>query len=202
MGYEKYMSDFMMLWATIDPIGTLALFAGVTAHMNAKERRKTAFKATIYAAIILLGAIAVGQIILKWMGIHLEALQVAGGIILFLFGLQMVFGNLSKALESEPEQGHDIAVFPLAIPSIATPGAITAAIVLTDNDTYSVAMQLGTASMLVLVLAITYVLMLGATRILKTIGQSGASIMIRVMGMLLAALSVQLIYQAFGGVFA
>lgn len=201
MATEKMLSDFMLLWATIDPIGTLALFAGVTASMTPKQRWTTAIKATAYSAAILLGAIAFGQIILKGMGIHLEALQVAGGVILFLFGLQMVFGNLDTRLDYEPESGHDIAVFPLAVPSIASPGAITAVILLTDNDVYTVPIQLATASVLLLVLGITCTLMLAATPILRVIGQNGASIIIRVMGLILAALSVQLVYQAFGGVF-
>ncbi len=198
MAAEKFVGDFMLLWATIDPIGTLALFAGVTAQMSAKKRYQTALKATLYSAVILLGSIVLGQIILKGMGIELEALQVGGGIILFLFGLQMVFGDLENKLAVEPEKGHDIAVFPLAIPSIASPGAITAAIILTDNDVYPIAVQAGTALMLLSVLAITFVLMLSATTVLRVIGNSGASIIIRVMGLILAALSVQLIYQAFG----
>jgi multiple antibiotic resistance protein len=202
MHTEKFLSDFMLIWATVDPIGTLALFAGVTAKMTRTQRRKTAIKAILYSAGILVGAIIFGQIILKAMGIPLEALQVAGGIILFLFGLQMVFGNLESTLASAPEEGHDIAVFPLAVPSIASPGAITAVILITDNDVYPIMTQVGTGAMLLIVLVITCLLMLGATRVLHVIGKNGASILIRVMGLILAALSVQLIYQAFGGVFA
>lgn len=201
MAVEKLTSDFVLLWATIDPIGTLALFAGVTAKMTATQRRRTALKAIFYSAAILIGAVIVGQIILKSMQIQLEALQVAGGIILFLFGLKMVFGDLENTLVSQPEKGHDIAVFPLAVPSIASPGAITAAIILTDNEAYPIATQTGTVGMLVAVLFITFLLMLTATQALRVMGTNGASIIIRVMGLILAALSVQLIYQAFGGVF-
>lgn len=200
---EKIMSDFMLLWATIDPIGTLALFAGVTAHLTHKQRCHTALKAILYSAAILIGAIIAGQVILSEMGIHLKALQVAGGIILFLFGLQMVFGSLDKTLASEqPEAGHDIAVFPLAVPSIASPGAITAAIILTDNNVYPIAVQAETGLVLVVILAITCLLMLAATQILRVIGNNGASIIIRMMGLILAALSVELVYEAFGGNFS
>ncbi len=198
---EKLISDFVLLWATIDPIGTLVVFAALTAKMTATQRRYTALKATIYSTIILVGAVALGQILLKTMGIQLQALQIAGGIVLFLFGLKMIFGSLENTLDIPPEKGHDIAVFPLAVPSIASPGAITAAIVLTDNDVYPVMTQMGTVAMLVVVLGFTFVMMLGATQILRVIGTNGASILIRVMGLILAALSVQLIYQPFGGVF-
>ncbi len=197
----KLTSDFVLLWATIDPIGTLALFAAVTVKMTALQRRRTALKAIAYSAAILVGSVIVGQIILKSMGIQLEALQVAGGIILFLFGLKMVFGGLDSSPDSQAEKGHDIAVFPLAVPSIASPGAITAAIILTDNEVYPVAVQMGTVAMLLAVLVITFSLMLAANHVLRVMGNNGASIVVRVMGLILAALSVQLIYQAFGGVF-
>lgn len=198
---EKLTSDFVLFWATIDPIGTLALFAAVTVKMTTVQRHKTALTAIIYSAAILIGSVIVGQLILKSMGIQLEALQVAGGVILFLFGLKMVFGGLDTSTGTSPEKGHDIAVFPLAVPSIASPGAITAAIILTDNEVYPVAVQMGTVAMLIAVLCITYILMLMANHVLRVMGNNGASIVVRVMGLILAALSVQLIYQAFGGVF-
>src|SRR5512147_2996577 len=115
-----------MLWATIDPIGTLALFAGVTAPLSASERKKIALKAVIYSGIILMGSIVLGQLILTALGINLISLQIAGGIILLLFGLQMVFGRSFKDSSSGPEAGHDLAVFPLAVPATAGPGAIMA----------------------------------------------------------------------------
>ncbi len=198
---QKVVSDFMLLWATIDPVGTLAIFAGLTARMTPKQRYSTALKATIYSAVILIGAIIVGQVILKAMGIHLEALKIGGGIILFLFGLQMIFGNLENTLASEPEKGHDIAVFPLAVPSIASPGAITAAIILTDNNIYPVAVQIKTTIALGVILFITFLLMLSATHVLRVIGNHGASILIRLMGLLVAAVSVQITYEALGRAF-
>jgi multiple antibiotic resistance protein len=89
---KKIIHDALMIWVTIEPIGTVVLFAALTSRLSPKERRKTATKAIAYSAIILLGAIVVGQIILTAMGIQLISLQIAGGIILFLFGLQMIFG--------------------------------------------------------------------------------------------------------------
>ncbi len=90
---EKSIQDVLILWATIDPIGTLALFAAITAGVAPAERRKTAAKAIAYSAAILLSSIVIGQVILDGMGIKLNSLEVAGGAILFLFGLQMIFGD-------------------------------------------------------------------------------------------------------------
>ena len=175
----KLFRDFMLIWTTVDPIGNLALFAGLTAALTRAERRRVARRATIYAAIILVSAVVLGQIILDAMGVHLLSLKLAGGIILFLFSLQMLF-----------------AIFPLAVPSIAGPGTIRAVIVLTDNDVYTVPEQAETAVILLIVLAITYGLFLASEAILKVIGRQGASILVRVMGILLAALSVELVMNA------
>src|SRR2546421_2571589 len=119
----KISKDFATIWTTIDPIGKVALFAGLTASLTPPERRRTALRACIYAAIILVVAVVAGQIILDAIGIHLHSLKVAGGIILFLFGEQMLFGKMDKS-ERSPEEGRDLAVFSLAAPSIAWRGAL------------------------------------------------------------------------------
>src|SRR6266567_4757292 len=129
----KISKDFATIWTTIDPIGNVAIFAGLTASLTCAERRRTALRASVYAAVILVVAVVAGQIILDAIGIHLRSLKVAGGIILFLFGLQMLFGRVD-AKAGAPEPGRDLAVFPLAVPSIAGPGAMMAVILLTDND--------------------------------------------------------------------
>jgi multiple antibiotic resistance protein len=193
----KLFRDFMLIWTTVDPIGNLALFSGLTASLTREERNRVARRASIYAAIILVGAVVVGQIILDAMGIHLLSLKLSGGIILFLFSLQMLFGSVeSPAAESDP--GRDIAVFPLAIPSIAGPGTIMAVIVLTDNDVYTIPEQAETAVILLFVLFLNYVLFRASESILKVIGRQGASILVRIMGIILAALSVELVMSALG----
>jgi multiple antibiotic resistance protein len=193
---EKLIRDALILWATIDPIGTLAIFSSLASRQDDAQRRKTAVKAIIYSGAILLGAIVVGQRLLDAMEIRLDSMQLAGGIILFLFGLQMVFGSGPMGDSPAKEPGHDIAVFPLAVPSIASPGAILAVILLTDNDIYSVPQQVGTAAVLVAILVVTLVFMLAANPILRVIGQNGAAILVRVMGVILAALSVEFIMVA------
>jgi multiple antibiotic resistance protein len=193
---DKFIRDALILWATIDPIGTLAIFASLASKQDERQRRITALKAVLYSGVILLGAIVVGQKLLDAMEIHLMSMQVAGGIILFLFGLQMIFGSGPMGDGFSKEPGHDIAVFPLAVPSIASPGAILAVILLTDNDIYTIPQQFGTAAVLVVILLVTLVFMLAANPILRLIGNNGASILVRVMGIILAALSVEFVMEA------
>src|SRR5213592_2093553 len=125
--------DVLMLLVTIDPIGTVALFVPLTAALTVRERRAIARKAVFVAGAVLLGFLVAGEILLAHLGIHLLSFQLAGGVILFLFGLQMVFGRGVLSEHAVAEPGHDVAVFPLALPAIASPGAITAVVLLTDN---------------------------------------------------------------------
>ena len=191
----KISKDFATIWTTIDPIGNVALFSALTASLTSTERHRTALRATIYAAIILVVAVVAGQIILDAIGIHMHSLKVAGGIILFLFGLQMLFGK-AESKAASPEAGRDLAVFPLAVPSIAGPGALMAVIVLTDNDVYTVPEQAETAVVLLVVLFLTYVLLLFSDAILRVIGRQGASVLVRVMGIILCSLAVEIVLTA------
>src|SRR5438105_450549 len=159
----KISKDFATIWTTIDPIGNVAIFAGLTASLTRAERRRTALRATIYATVILVVAVVAGQ------------------IILFLFGLQMLFGRVD-AKPGAPEPGRDLAVFPLAVPSIAGPGAMMAVILLTDNDVYTVSEQAQTGVVLLVVLLLTYILLLFSDAILRIIARQGAAILVRVVG--------------------
>src|SRR5580765_382249 len=147
----KISKDFATLFTTINPIATLALFAGLTASLSRADRHWTALRACIYATIILVVAMTAGQVVLDVIGIHMHSLKVAGGTILFLFGLQMLFGKLDSKTEQSPEDGRDLAVFPLAVPAIAGPGAMMAIIVLTDNDVYTVPERVQTGIVLLVV---------------------------------------------------
>lgn len=198
MVYEKLIRDVIILWATIDPISTLLVFVAVTANLEPKERKRIALRATLWAALVLIGSIIAGQILLAAMGIRMVSFQVAGGIVLFLFALQLIFGQLLEKSWERMDAGDDVAVFPLALPTIATPGAILAVIVLTDNRLYSLALQAGTTAITLLILAITYVMMRSADRILGVLGKQGALMLVRVMGLILAALSVQVVFDAVG----
>ena len=186
-----------MIWVTVEPIGSVLLFTALTSGLTAAERRKVAIKATAYSALVLLGSIIIGQILLAAMNIKLISLQLAGGVILFLFGIQMIFGQASD-VSADAEAGRDIAVFPLAVPSIVGPEAITAVVLLTDNQIFSIPTQALTAAVMLAILGITCLLMLLSEPILRIIGRSGALLLERVMGMILTALSVELVMNALG----
>ncbi|MDQ4422814.1 MAG: MarC family protein [Thalassolituus sp.] len=194
--FDKAIQDALILWATIDPIGTLAIFSALTAGMSVTQRRKTATRAVLYAGGVLIGSLVIGQVLLTAMGISLLSFQLGGGIILFLFGLQMIFTDNDQS--SGKESDHNVAIFPIAIPATATPGAILAVILLTDNQIYPIAQQLVTGLIVVATLAITWVMMFFSDRILAVIGSGGASLLTKIMGMILAALSVQLVMNAIG----
>ncbi|GGO81535.1 UPF0056 inner membrane protein [Marinobacterium nitratireducens] len=186
------ISQFVLLWAVIDPIGTLPVYIAVTAAMHDPLlRRKIAVQATLVAAGVLLFFVVAGEFLLGAMRIPLSAFQVAGGLVLFLFALNMIFG------ESKPEgelhlirPGVNGAVFPLAMPSIASPGAMMAAILLTDKNRFSLIDQAITSLLMLTILALTLGLMLLAAPMQKLIGASGANIISRVMGLILAAVAV------------
>jgi len=194
--FDKAVQDALILWATIDPIGTLAIFSALTAGMSVTQRRKTATRAVLYAGGVLIGSLVIGQVLLTAMGISLLSFQLGGGIILFLFGLQMIFTDNDQSSGKEPD--HNVAIFPIAIPATATPGAILAVILLTDNQIYPITQQLVTGIIVVATLAITWVMMFFSDRILAVIGSGGASLLTKIMGMILAALSVQLVMNAIG----
>jgi multiple antibiotic resistance protein len=196
--FNTALEQFVTLWAVIDPIGTLPVFIAVTAGLTAAQQRKTALKATLVSGGILLAFIAAGQFVLDGLGISLIAFQIAGGLILFLFALTMIFGESKPQSEVESTSAQaDIAVFPLAMPSLASPGAMLAVVVLTDNNRHSLEEQAVTAAMMLLVVAAALVVMLLASPLNRLLGMAGAAIISRVMGMMLAAVAVDNVLEAF-----
>ncbi|CAH0524408.1 MarC family protein [Vibrio hippocampi] len=195
------VTQFVVLWAVIDPIGSVPVYLSQTAHLDTKHRRIVALKAVAIATGVLLFFLFVGQLLLEAMQIPLPAFQAAGGLVLLLFALTMIFGEskpeeeIKLSGETSRAQLADLAVYPLAIPSIASPGAMMAIVMLTDNHRHSVIDQSITALVMLVVLLITLVLLLGASRIQKWIGNVGAAIISRVMGLILAAVAVNNLLQ-------
>jgi multiple antibiotic resistance protein len=191
--------DFVTLWVTVDPVGTVPLYLSVTKDMPAPARRRAALRATLIAFFLLAGFLYLGQYLLEAMRIEMLSFQIAGGIVLFLFALTMIFDR-GLTRSAPADEGHDVAIFPLAMPSIATPGALLAVVVLTDNNTHSLLQETLTCIVMALVLVATLVLMLLGDWIMRLIGPSGANVLSRVMGMILAAAAVQMVYSACHGV--
>lgn len=188
---DEFLSDFILLFAVIDPIGTLPVFFSVTSGNSPSEQRRIAFKAIAFATGILLFFLVVGEPLLNSMGVPLAAFQIAGGIVLFLVALSMIFGESKPESElSLPIEKPDPSIYPLAIPSIASPGAILAAVLLTRNDQFELSHQIGTAIAAIVVLAITLLLLLLGSRLFKYLGNSGSSLISRIMGLILASVAV------------
>lgn len=186
-----FVATFVTFFAVVDPIGTVPVFIAVTSRFQARARRRIALVATVAAAAILLFFVVAGELILRAMSIPLSAFQIAGGVVLFLFALTMIFGESKPAEEVRLADDHrDTAIFPLAVPSIASPGAMLAAVLLTENDRYSIAEQAQTFVVLLAVLVVAYVMMLMAGAIHRLIGTGGASVVSRVMGLILASVAM------------
>ncbi|CAH0543208.1 MarC family protein [Vibrio marisflavi] len=194
------ITQFVLLWAVIDPIGSVPVFLSRTAHLNKKQKRIVALEAVGISAAILLFFLVAGQILLEAMQVPLPAFQVAGGLVLLLFALTMIFGESKPDVETKlcekgmndvcRSQLSQLAVYPLAVPSIASPGAMMAVVLLTDNNRYSLIHQMMSGGIMMLVLLVTLILLLGANMIDKIIGKVGAMIISRVMGLILASVAV------------
>ena len=198
MSWNELFFDFVTLCVTIDPIGTVPLYLSVTKDLKTQARKRAAMRATLIAFCILAGFLYFGQYLLELMHIEMQSFQIAGGIVLFLFALSMIFEK-SSASHAPADEGHDVAVFPLAMPSIATPGALLSVVVLTDNNTHNFVQETLTCVVMALVLGLTLVLMLLGDRFIGLIGRSGANILSRVMGMMLSAVAVEMVYSALKG---
>jgi multiple antibiotic resistance protein len=200
---QKLLSDFVLLWAVIDPIGTIPVFVSATRNHTHADRRRIALRASAIAAGILLFFILIGEALLNAMGVPILAFQISGGIILFLFALTMIFG------ESKPEaerkdilHTHDVAVFPLATPSIASPGAMMAVVLLTQKDLHTIDELIVTTALMLAVIGAAYILMRCAAPITRLIGDGGSNIVSRVMGMILASVAATQVLEGVKQYFA
>jgi multiple antibiotic resistance protein len=196
---EFAVTAFVTLFVIVDPVGNVPFFVALTPHATAAERFRIALRANLVAAALLLVFGLAGHWILQGLGIGLPAFRIGGGILLLLLAIEMVFARQSglRATTSgeDEEAAHrlDVAVFPLAVPLIAGPGAL-ASILLLMGDAAESLVQRG---VLVAVLAAVFVanfaaLVLG-TRILARIGVTGINVLTRVFGVVLTALAVQFV---------
>ncbi|MGG8496079.1 MarC family protein [Tenacibaculum sp. TC6] len=189
---SEIITKILFLIAVIDPLGSVPVYLEATKQFTEKYKKKVAIRASFVAFLILLFFIIVGQLILEGMDITLSAFQISGGVILFLFALTMIFGEGKPESEKHLIQDYKhVTIFPVAIPSIASPGAIMAVVLLTDNNLYSIQQQVVTTVLVLVVVIITMLILLTASRIQKRIGEYGITVISKVMGLILAAYAVQ-----------
>ena len=188
----ELVTTFFFLFAVVDPIGSVPVYLEATKDFELKSKRKIAVRASMVAFLILLFFIVVGQIIFEGMDVTLDAFQISGGVILFLFALTMIFGDGKPELEkSKITDYKHVTVFPVAIPSIASPGAIMAVVILTDNHLYTFKQQAITTLLVVLVILLTSRILLIANKVQKVIGDYGITVISKIMGLILASYAVQ-----------
>lgn len=194
------ISAFVTLFVVIDPIGLTPIFIALTPGMTAQQRRAIAIRATLIAAGLLFLFAFLGEQVLGFIGISMPAFRIAGGILLFLTALDMLFERRSKRREDRADVDDlpDPSVFPISIPLIAGPGAIASIILLVGQAEGNVGMA-SVLGVMLGVLAIVFLLFLSASPIERALGKTGIVVVTRLLGMLLAALSVQFVLDGIQG---
>ncbi|APX15025.1 MarC family protein [Phaeobacter inhibens] len=196
------ITSFVTLFVIVDPIGLTPIFLALTQGMTPAQRRAIALRSTVTAAVLLAVFAAFGEAVLGFAGISMAAFRIAGGVLLFLTALDMLFERRNKRREdrSEEDDFDDPSVFPLAIPLIAGPGSIATVILLTGQQPgfAGFAMVMG---VVFAVLGILLIMCLFSGLFERLLGKTGITVVTRLLGMLLAALSVQFVLdglRAFG----
>lgn len=200
-----FISAFATLFVIIDPPGCAPIFATLTRGTSKSHQREMAFKSVTVASIILIGFAYVGEWLFSKLGISLDALRIAGGIMLFIIGLNMVFEKRTEKREDraeglleEIEDPEDISVFPMGIPMIAGPGTMATLLILMSKSSNGW-QELSIMAALIAVLMITLVSFLVAGPLMKLLGKTFTNVLTRVLGVLLATLAAQFILDGIKG---
>jgi len=198
---EIFLNAFITLSVIVDPVGTAAVFCGMTSQFDEARLRKTAIRAALIAFSVLFFFGLFGSTVLEKLGISLPAFRIAGGILLFVTAFRMLFGNPSPEsvkTNVEPSPEHDIAVFPIAIPLLAGPGCMTA-IILLMSRAQTLPESLTVLGALVATHVAALLCLLASAPIQRLLGSGGVNILARIMGVILAAMSVQFVEDGLRG---
>lgn len=194
MDLTFHISVFVTLFVIIDPIGLAPLFVAITAGMPGPERRAIALRAAGVAVGLLTLFGVFGEAVLGFAGISMPAFRIAGGILLFLTALEMLFERRTKRREDQAQDDHpDPSVFPLATPLIAGPGAMATMILLGGEVERAPLAMLGVHLVMLAVIGLVLLLFLAAGLLERALGRTGINVVTRLLGMLLAALAVQFV---------
>lgn len=196
---SSIVSTFVTLFVTIGPVETAAIFTSLTAGVHRPERGRLASRAILIAGVVLFAFAIGGRAALSLLHISVPAFRVAGGLLLFLQALTLTFSSpgLSSISDQEKQAARlpgDIAVFPLAFPLIAGPGSLSAVVLLTGRGEDWIDL-IAVLALLTLCLALTLAAMISAERLVNRLGPTGADVVGRVSGVLLAALAVQFVFD-------
>jgi len=193
---DEIVNSFVALFIVIDPLGVAAVFSALTHGMETASQRKMAIKGASLAALILFLFFLAGETLLKALGIGVPAFRIAGGVLLLLLAIDMVFarqsGLRSTTIREQHEAEHkqDISVFPLAFPLISGPGALTT-VLLMSSQPHESFVTIGMLVMLFAVLCLTLLSLMFAPAIMRILGETGSNVISRLFGLILAALAAQ-----------
>jgi len=196
--FDYLLNAVVTLFVTIDPPGLAPVFIVLTAGATRSERRSIALRASIIAGAVLVGFALVGEPLIGFLGISLPAFRISGGLLLFVIAFEMVFGRRDerKSATAQSSLNRDdlrhVAVFPLAIPLITGPGAISATILLASRAPNAWGV-LGLLVIIALLIGACTIVFLGANRLERALGDTGRIVVSRLLGLLLAALAVQFV---------
>jgi multiple antibiotic resistance protein len=195
---ELFMSAFITLFVVIDPPGCAPIYASLTSGASKAQRRSMAYRAILIAGAILVFFAMLGEALLNFLHIDLDSFRIAGGIMLFIIAIDMVFEKRTERREQraeklmETEEVDDVSVFPMAMPMLAGPGSI-ASVMLLVSQNHGLDRAIVIFAALLAVLLLTLVALLTAGPIMRAIGQKGEAIITRLLGVLLAALAAQFV---------
>ncbi len=196
---NSYLNAFVSLFVIIDPVALVPMFMSLTQRMTTKDRHKSAYMACLISTILLLAFAFGGELLLKLMGISQAAFEIAGGFLLMIAAVEMVIAHHTGMTSTTPPEekeaslSRDITVFPLAIPLISGPGALTTVILVAQEGESSVVHQLVLVGIILAVIGITYLFLKAAPLIQKILGVTGSNVVTRVFGIILTALATQFI---------
>jgi len=195
---SQVVTIFLAVFIVVDPFGIVPVFIGLAGGLPAGRRRSTIFKAIVVAFVVLCVFIFTGSIILRFLGIQPGSFFIAGGILMFIVSIDLLLGKPGRTKTSSPghdEEREDVSIFPLAIPMLAGPGAITTVLLYVSENPLPSFVPFVLVGAVALVLAIAGLTMAASSFFLRVLGRTGVSVIERIMGIVLTGLSVQFVYD-------
>lgn len=197
--YTFALLAFTAFFTIINPLGTMPIFMTMTASLSKERRKQTAKKATIVAFFTIIAFAFSGQILFNFFGISVNSFRIVGGLIFFMMGWDMLQARLGSFKHTDDEDKidayvEDISITPLAIPMICGPGAITNAIILME-DANGYPQRVILVAVIAFVLIITYLVLVGGSKITEKIGTTGNKVMMRLMGLIVMVIAVEFFFS-------
>ncbi|HXD31960.1 MAG TPA: MarC family protein [Pyrinomonadaceae bacterium] len=197
------LAAFVTLLVVVDPPGVVPTFVALTTGETSASRRRILIRAVLIAFSVAIFFLLAGRALLSYLGVTVQAFSISGGILLFLAALPMLFGQRGGLQAPEPKErgsvGHDISVFPLAIPLLSGPGTIATILLLTSQTSGDSRKLIAAVIAIALVFIVSFVALYLGSRLIALVGEGGVHIATRVMGIILAALAVQYVLNGISG---